>query len=151
MGGSAQAGQLRVLLPACHSHLAGRHCCAAAATAVGTARLLQVTGSLQGAIVMASVFILCSKWINHSKWASPLSWNLLGYFCPATNVYPAHGGSARHIPCQAHPSQKLLPPEHKPGSRMARETQMLNQKGFGQLLRGVPPSWEPEVVCSVPG
>lgn len=51
-----------------------------------------------GAIMMASVFILCSKGINHSKWASPLSWSLLGYFCPALNIYPAHPVPGAGIP-----------------------------------------------------
>lgn len=28
---------------------------------------------------------------------------------------------------------------------------MLSQRWFGQWLRGVPPCWEPEVICSVSG
>lgn len=117
VSGSAQAGQS---VPS--SHLAGLHCCAAA----GADRLLQMTGSLQGAIMMASAFIPCSKWINHSKWASPPNWKLLGSSCPDTNIYPAHGGSARNI---LQPGTPAL--QHKPGAGWHRGHRCSARGGLG--------------------
>lgn len=53
--------------------------------------------------------------------------------------------------CQEQPAARNSCHQHKPGSRRALQTQRLNQRWFGQSLRGLPPCWEPGVTCSVSG
>lgn len=123
-----------------------------AATAAGTGRWLQMTGSVQGAIMMAAVFILCSKWINHSKWASPPSWNLLPCFCPDTNIYPAHGGSARSIlqaETPAHSTNLGARGHCRHGGSIRAGLGCQYPYFFYKSFQGSPTFWEPEVpaVC----
>lgn len=50
-----------------------------------------------------------------------------GLFLPSHKCF-----SSTWCRCQAQPSQKLLPSGREAGSRMALQTQMLNQRGSGQ-------------------
>lgn len=134
-----QAGQLWVLLPACHLESPCRALLLSSSSHSSWSRQVAADDRIftRGNHDGISVYPL-QQVDKSQQMGFPSELDLLAYFCPGTKMYPAHGASARHILCLRQPTARNCCPQHKPGGRMALGAGSSVQGALGSCAEASP-------------